>query len=53
MPGNKAITSPLSKSDVMREHTLTSKQLLKGRHAFVVMDGAGWYQQHTLEGGDM
>jgi len=52
MPGNKAITSPLSKSDVMREHTLTSKQLLKGRHAFVVMDGAGWHQQHTVEGFD-
>lgn len=46
----EAIISPLSNSDAMREHmSLISKRTPRGRHAVVVMDGAGWHQQHIVE----
>jgi transposase len=49
----EAIISPLSNSDAMREHmSLISKRTPKGRHAVVVMDGAGWHQEHTVDAFD-
>jgi hypothetical protein len=38
----EAIISPLSNSEAMKEHmSLISKRTPKGRHAVVIMDGAG------------
>ena len=49
----EAIISPLSNSDAMKEHmSLISKRTPKGRHAVVVMDGAGWHQPHIVEAFD-
>lgn len=46
----EAIISPLSNSDAMREHmSLISKRTPEGRHAVVVMDGAGWHQKQTVD----
>ena len=32
--------------------SLISKRTPKGRHAVVVMDGAGWHQEHTVDAFD-
>lgn len=46
----EAIISPLSNSDAMREHmSLIAKRTPRGRHAVVLMDGAGWHQKHIAD----
>lgn len=46
----EAIISPLSNSDAMREHmSLISKRTPRGRHAVVIMDGAGWHQHRIVD----
>ena len=46
----EAIISPLSNSEAMKEHmSLISRRTSKGRHAVVIMDGAGWHQQHVVD----
>jgi transposase len=49
----EAIVAPFSNSEAMVEHmTLISKKTVAGRHAVVIMDGAGWHQKHTTAGLD-
>ena len=49
----EAIISPLSNGDAMKKHmSLISKRTPEGRHAVVIMDGAGWHQQHVVDGLD-
>ena len=46
----EAIIAPYSNSEIMTEHmSLISQRTAPERHALVIMDGAGWHQQHTVE----
>lgn len=49
----EAIVAPFSNSEAMVEHmSLISKKTAVGRHAVVIMDGAGWHQKNTVAGFD-
>ena len=46
----EAIIAPHANSEYMWEHlTLISEATESGRHALVIMDGAGWHQQDLTE----
>ena len=49
----EAIVAPFSNSEAMVEHmSLISKKTAAGRHAVVIMDGAGWHHKNTVAGFD-
>jgi hypothetical protein len=49
----EAIIAPHANSEYMWEHlTLISEATESGRHALVIMDGAGWHQQDLTENFD-
>jgi transposase len=42
--GTEALITPWVNKDIMKQHLeLISKRTLPGRHALVIMDGAGWH----------
>ena len=47
----EALLAPFVSKDIMRKHLLQISQKTKpGRHAIVVMDGAGWHTDDIAEG---